>query len=227
MRKKTPLKGQRFESLEAAQAYLDRWETNWADTRIHGTTKRQVAAMFAEERPHLLPLPLEPFRFYEYGQRVVNLDGCVEVAAAYYSAPPGWIGRRVPVQWDGLNVRLLHPQTGQLLREHLRQKRGWHRIQEEDRSPRTPPSTLQLLDRATRAGANIGYALSGDLSTPGTNGRASHSGCALLSQALWSSTRRSSLYRSPRTRRAGVSLCEALSRAATRHCHSPCSKSIL
>jgi len=153
---KTPLKGQRFESLAAAQAYLDRWETNWADTRIHGTTKRQVAAMFAEERPHLLPLPLEPFRFYEYGQRVVNLDGCVEVAAAYYSAPPGWIGRRVPVQWDGLNVRLLHPHTGQLLREHLRQKRGWHRIQEEDRSPRTPPSTRQLLDRATRAGANIG-----------------------------------------------------------------------
>ena len=153
---KTPLKGQRFESLEAAQAYLDRWETNWADTRIHGTTKRQVAAMFAEERPHLLPLPLEPFRFYEYGQRVVNLDGCVEVAAAYYSAPPGWIGRRVPVQWDGLNVRLLHPQSGQLLREHLRQKRGWHRIQDEDRSPRTPSSTLQLLERATRAGANIG-----------------------------------------------------------------------
>jgi transposase len=153
---KTPLKGQRFESLAAAQAYLDRWETNWADTRIHGTTKRQVTAMFAEERPHLLPLPLEPFRFYEYGQRVVNLDGCVEVAAAYYSAPPGWIGRRVPVQWDGLNVRLLHPQTGQLLREHLRQKRGWHRIQDEDRSPRTPTSTRQLLERATRAGANIG-----------------------------------------------------------------------
>jgi len=98
---KTPLKGQRFESLEEAQAYLDRWETHWADTRIHGTTKRQVAAMFAEERPHLLPLPLEPFRFYQYGQRVVHLDGCVEVEAAYYSAPPGWIGRRIQVQWDG------------------------------------------------------------------------------------------------------------------------------
>jgi transposase len=154
--KKTPLKGQRFESLEQAQAYLDRWETNWADTRIHGTTKRQVAAMFAEERPHLLPLPLEPFRFYQYGQRVVHLDGCVEVEAAYYSAPPGWIGRRVQVQWDGLNVRLLHPHTGQLLREHLRQKRGWHRIQEADRSPRTPLSTVQLLGRAGRAGSNIG-----------------------------------------------------------------------
>lgn len=153
---KTPLKGQRFESLAEAQAYLDRWETNWADTRIHGTTKRQVAAMFAEEKPHLLPLPLEPFRFYQYGQRVVHLDGCVEVEAAYYGAPPGWIGRRVQVQWDGLNVRLLDPHTGQLLREHLRQKRGWHRIQEADRSPRTPPSTLQLLERASRAGTHIG-----------------------------------------------------------------------
>src|SRR5882724_11767664 len=153
---KTPLKGQRFESLEEAQAYLDRWETRWADTRIHGTTKRQVAAMFAEEKPHLLPLPLEPFRFYQYGQRVVHLDGCVEVEAAYYGAPPGWIGRRVQVQWDGLNVRLLDPRTGQLLREHLRQKRGWHRIQEADRSPRTPFSTVQLLERAGRAGAHIG-----------------------------------------------------------------------
>ena len=51
--KKTPLKGKRFESLEEAQAYLDHWEERWADTRIHGTTKRQVAAMFAEEKPLL------------------------------------------------------------------------------------------------------------------------------------------------------------------------------
>ena len=56
---KTPLRGLRFERLDVAQAYLDRWERRWADTRIHGTTKRQVAAMFAEERPALGPLPLE------------------------------------------------------------------------------------------------------------------------------------------------------------------------
>jgi len=39
----------------------------WLLDRIHGTTKRQVAAMFAEERPALVPLPLEPFRYYQYG----------------------------------------------------------------------------------------------------------------------------------------------------------------
>jgi transposase len=153
---KTPLKGQRFESLEQAQDYLDRWERQWADTRIHGTTKRQVTAMFAEEKPALLPLPLEPFRYYQYGQRTVHLDGCVEVEAAYYSAPPGWIGRAVHVQWDALCVRLLDPQTGQLLREHLHQKRGRFRIHKEDFPKRTPLSTTQLLARATHAGAHIG-----------------------------------------------------------------------
>src|SRR5438128_8505069 len=154
--KRTPLKGMRFESLEEAQGYLDRWEERWADTRIHGTTKRQVAAMFAEEKPHLQALPLEPFRYYQYGERVVHLDGCVEVEAAYYGAPPGWIGRVLRVQWDELYVRLLDPKTGQLLREHARQKRGWYRIKEEDHTKRTPLRTSQLLWRAGRAGAHIG-----------------------------------------------------------------------
>ncbi len=153
---KTPLKGQRFESLEEAQAYLDHWEERWADTRIHGTTKRQVAAMFAEERPALLPLPLEPFRYYQYGERTVHLDGCVEVEAAYYGAPPGWIGRRIQVQWNAAHVRLIDPLTGQLLREHLRQQRGRHRIKDEDRSQRTPLSTKQLLARAEKTGIHIG-----------------------------------------------------------------------
>ena len=153
---KTPLKGMRFESPEEAQSYLDHWEANWADTRIHGTTKRQVAAMFAEERPSLLPLPVEPFRYYQYGERTVHLDGCVEVEAAYYGAPPGWIGKRVNVQWDTHRVRLLHPVTGQLLREHLRQSRGRHRIQEQDRPKHTPLGTQQLLIRAEQAGPQVG-----------------------------------------------------------------------
>ncbi|HEV1993474.1 MAG TPA: IS21 family transposase [Candidatus Acidoferrum sp.] len=154
--KKTPLKGLRFESLADAQAYLDHWEERWADTRIHGTTKRQVSAMFAEERPALLPLPVEPFRYYKYGERTVHLDGCVEVEAAYYSAPPGWVGQRVRVQWDGTFVRLLDPRSGQLLREHLRAKRGVHRIPPEDQPPRTRPGMQQLLWRAENTGPQIG-----------------------------------------------------------------------
>ncbi len=153
---KTPLKGLRFESLQEAQAYLDQWELRWADTRIHGTTKRQVAAMFAEEKPSLLPLPIEPFRYYQYGDRTVHLDGCIEVEAAYYSLPPGWIGKLVKAQWDGLHVRILDPGTHQLLREHVRQQRGLHRVRIEDNPKKTPLSTAQLLARAARAGSHIG-----------------------------------------------------------------------
>ena len=152
----TPLKGLRFETLDTAQAYLDRWSEHWADTRIHGTTKRQVAAMFTEERPALGALPLEPFRYYRYGTRTVHLDGCVEVEAAYYSAPPGWIGRQLQVQWTDVLVRLLDPTTGQLVREHSRAPRGWHRVADADRPTHTPPKTLALLAAAHRAGPAVG-----------------------------------------------------------------------
>jgi transposase len=151
-----PLKSMRFESLEEAQAYLDRWSARWADTRIHGTTKRQVAVMYDEERPALLALPAEPFRFYEHGERTVHLDGCVEVDATYYGAPPGWVGREVLVQWDSLHVRILAPRTGALLREHRRKPRGWREVHPDDRPRRTPPGVLHLLARAKRAGTSIG-----------------------------------------------------------------------
>ncbi len=49
--------------------------------------------MFAEERPRLRSLSLQPFRYSQDGNRSVHLDGCVEVAAAYYGVAPGWISR--------------------------------------------------------------------------------------------------------------------------------------
>lgn len=153
---RTPLKGQRFESLEDAQRYLDEWDARWADTRVHGTTKRQVSAMFAEEKPVLKPLPAEPFRYYRYGKRTVHLDGHVEIDGAYYSAPPGNIGRLLLVQWDELRVRLLDATTGELLREHIPQRPGRHRTHDADKPSRTPSSTELLLRRARLAGKSIG-----------------------------------------------------------------------
>ena len=47
------------------------------------------------------------------------------------------------------------PRTGQLLREHLRAPRGWHRIEDRDRPARTPPKTFALLAAAKRAGPAI------------------------------------------------------------------------
>ena len=145
----------RFESLQEGQAYLDRWDRTWADTRIHGTTKRQVAAMFAEERPQLLPLPIEPFRYYHFGQRTVHLDGNVEVGRSYYEAPPGRIGQQLHVQWDDRCVRLLDPYSHELLREHHRISPGRYTPRTNENA-RTPPTTLGLLERTHKAGKHIG-----------------------------------------------------------------------
>jgi hypothetical protein len=67
-----------------------------ADTRIHGTTRQQVGKVFAEvERAALLPLPVGRFPCFQEGARTVHRDGHVEVARAYYSVPPEYLGRKV------------------------------------------------------------------------------------------------------------------------------------
>lgn len=102
------LQGRTFASLADLNRHLLHWEKAVADTRIHGTTRRQVGAMFEEERPHLQELPPSLFPAYQEAQRVVHRDGFVEVAKAYYEAPPEWIGRKVWVQWDGRRVAILN-----------------------------------------------------------------------------------------------------------------------
>ena len=205
--------GLRFETLEEAQAYLDRWDARWADTRIHGTTKRQVAAMFAEEQPALQPLPVEPFRYYRFGVRTVHLDGCVEIDAAYYGAPPGWIGRRVSVQWNDLHVRLLDPTTGQLLREHVRAPRGWHRIDDAIGRRRTPATTLALLAPRTTPAPSIGAVCDHIHQHEGAAGVRRILGVLALAKKHGARRRRGRRQSRARSRRPHVSLPPPLSRA--------------
>jgi hypothetical protein len=109
------LKGRTFDSLAAQNRFLEEWETSVADTRIHGTTRRQVSKLFTElEQSALLPLPAARFPFFYEGERIVNRDGHVEVAKAYYSAPPEFVGRKVWVRWDGHVVRIFDRQLQQI-----------------------------------------------------------------------------------------------------------------
>lgn len=109
------LKGRTFSSLAEQNRFLQEWEANIADTRIHGTTRKQVGKVFDElERPALLPLPPGRFPSFQEAQRIVNRDGHVEVARAYYSAPPEFVGRSVWTRWDGHVVRLFDQQLRQI-----------------------------------------------------------------------------------------------------------------
>jgi transposase len=109
------LKSHTFDSLAAQNRHLLEWETSVADTRIHGTTRRQVGRIFTEvERPALLSLPTARFPCFQEAQRKVNRDGHVEVAKSYYSAPPEYVGRRVWARWDGHVVRIFNQRLEQL-----------------------------------------------------------------------------------------------------------------
>src|SRR2546430_12932895 len=93
------LKGRRFESLAAQNLFLAEWEKNVADTRIHGTTRQQVAKLFNEvEKTALWPLPASLFPVFEEAPRTVHRDGYVEFKRAYYSVPPEYVGRQVWVR---------------------------------------------------------------------------------------------------------------------------------
>jgi len=113
--KNNALKGRSFTSLAEHNQFLIRWERRVADTRIHGTTRKQVDRLFKEvEQPALLPLVQERFPFYSEGKRKVNRDGHIEVARAYYSTPPEYLGRQVWARWDSRLVRIYDEQLRQI-----------------------------------------------------------------------------------------------------------------
>ena len=113
--KNNALKGRTFSSLAEENQLLLDWEVHTADTRIHGTTKRQVGKLFDEsERSALVPLPVDRFAFFHEARRAVHRDGHVEVDKAYYSVPPEYVGRRLWARWDGRLVRVFNDRWEQV-----------------------------------------------------------------------------------------------------------------
>lgn len=118
------LKARTFGSLEEQNRFLGDWEESVADTRIHGTTKRQVGKVFVEiEQSALLPLPRERFAMFQEAQRIVSRDGHVEVAKAYYSVPPEYLGLTVWARWDTRLVRVFNQRFEQIAM-HARHEQG-------------------------------------------------------------------------------------------------------
>ena len=109
------VKGRSFESLTAQNLFLSDWEKNVADTRIHGTTRRQVGKLFEEvERPALQPLPAGLFPVFEEALRSVHRDGYIEFKKAYYSAPPEYVGRQVWVRQEARLLRVYNTRREQI-----------------------------------------------------------------------------------------------------------------
>lgn len=148
----TALKGRRFESTEEQNAWLAHWEERWAAPRIHGRKKRQVLAMFAEEKPALRPLPAERFRYFQESSRTVDDSGLVQVQRSYYAALPAAPGETVTVRLYEHDVEIFDG-GGMLLRRHPRSTQpGSFQLQESDRIFNPSRETARLLGKAAKLG---------------------------------------------------------------------------
>ena len=102
--------GETFVDLADAQRRAETWCGQRAGMRIHGTTQRRPAEVFAaEEQPRLLPVPDEVYDVPIYATAKVHRDHHIEVAKALYSVPGELIGTRVEVRADRTLVQALPP----------------------------------------------------------------------------------------------------------------------
>jgi len=148
----TALKGRRFDSIEAQNAWLAHWEERWAALRIHGRKKRQVLEMFREEQPHLQALPLEGFRLFKQGVRTVDDAALVQVDGAYYAALPAAPHSEVTVRVYEREIEILDA-AGTLLRRHPKSMRKGHfEIAASDRLFNPSRETTRVLARVSKIG---------------------------------------------------------------------------
>ena len=166
----TALKGRTFESLDAQNAWLAEWEDRWASPRIHGRKKRQVLALYREEQPHLLALPLEGFRCFTPGVRTVDDAGLVQIEGAYYAAGEAALASVVTIRVYAHAIEILD-RTGTVLRRHAKAlRKGAFVMAESDRLFNPSRHTARVLARAAQIGpqtAALAQVLFARLGRPG------------------------------------------------------------
>jgi transposase len=118
--KRNALAGRRFASWEELNGWLERWSSEVADLRIHGTTHERPIDRFAHEQ--LTPLGARPpYRYERVQMRQVANDALVTVGAARYSVPVEYVGKAIRVQESAGHFEIFH--QGRLIARHPRAAR--------------------------------------------------------------------------------------------------------
>lgn len=113
------LRGKVFDSLDHLNNSLMVWTTTVADQRIHGTTHRKPAEMFAEERDLLIDhTGKPPYVLQVQVIRHVAKDCMINFETNRYSVPFLYVGKQVEVQTEPDLIRIYH--DGQLIAVHSR-----------------------------------------------------------------------------------------------------------
>jgi transposase len=108
--KKNAIAGHSFESWDAFEAHVAKWEREIANVRVHGTTGEAPMVRFERDEAHRMK-PLNdraPFGTLRDLTRIVGNDCAIEVDTNSYSVPWRLIGERVAVAVAAGEVRIRH-----------------------------------------------------------------------------------------------------------------------
>ncbi len=150
--------GEVLPDLAAARARGEYWCRAEYGLRRHRRTQRLPVEHFAEEAPHLLPLPTTPYDPPQWSAPVVGRDQHAEVDYALYSLPAAFRRRKLRARADTHLVRFYD--GPRLVRTHPRQPRGGRITAQEDLPPEKAiyacRDTPALLAQAQAEGPAIG-----------------------------------------------------------------------
>ena len=135
-----------FRNLDDLNEQLSHWLATVANPRVHATTHRVVNEAFAEEKLHLRPLPLAPFRSVLRLERRISREGMISVGGNLYSVPDVTRRRMVEVHTLANEVQIF--EDGELIAKHPVLE-GRHQRRVEPGHRRGPP-------RQIRGGSNHG-----------------------------------------------------------------------
>jgi transposase len=150
--------GEVLTDLTAARTRGEHWCRAEYGLRRHRRTQRLPVEHFAEEAPHLLPVPTTPYDPPQWSAPVVGRDQHAEVDYALYSLPAPFRRRTLRARADTHLVRFYD--GPRLVRTHPRQPRGGRVTAKEDLPPERAiyamRDTPALLAQAQAEGPAIG-----------------------------------------------------------------------
>jgi transposase len=150
--------GETFVDLADVRRRAERWCTETAGMRVHGTTQcRPVEVFRTLELPLLVSLPGAPFDVPRWSEPKVHRDFHVEVDKALYSVPHHLIGRHVNARRDSTTVKLYV--RGELVKVHPRKAPGQRSTDPADYPTGKEIYATRDLDRLRRMAADHGEAI--------------------------------------------------------------------
>lgn len=122
------LNGREFRSEEDFRAQLRAWNDQVCDPRVHKKLKRPVIGMFAEEAPHLQPLPRHPYDTARVAYRLCTIDGFVAWDGNRYAVPYEAIYDLLPLRITERELFVYAPDLRLIARHELAPKSAGHDV---------------------------------------------------------------------------------------------------